>query len=91
MAEKVVGIVKELYTKCDGIKLGLLLMKTTPVTGECHRFQAPANVFFGCTLKANLPIYQTPKIVLKTINQTLHQSLVNWKKSGLSWIIIQNG
>ena len=57
MAEKAVGIVKELYAKCDDIKLGLLLMKTTPVTGECHRFQAPANVFFGCTLKANLPIY----------------------------------
>ena len=34
-------------------------MKTTPVTGEHHRFQAPANVFFGYTLKANLPIYQS--------------------------------
>ena len=32
-------------------------MKTTPVTGEHHRFQAPANVFFGWTLKVNLPIY----------------------------------
>ena len=59
MAEKAVGIVKELYAKCDDIKLGLLLMKTTPVTGEHHRFQAPANVFFGHTLKANLPIYQS--------------------------------
>ena len=57
MAEKAVSIVKELYAKCDDIKLGLLLMKTTPVTGECHRFQAPANVFFGQALKANLPIY----------------------------------
>ena len=57
IAEKAVGIVKELYAKCNDIKLGLLLMETTPVTGECHRFQAPANVFFGWTLKVNLPIY----------------------------------
>ena len=57
MAEKAVNIVKELYAKCDDVKLGLLLMKTTPVTGEHHRFQAPANVFFGRALKANLPIY----------------------------------
>ena len=57
VAEKEVGIVKELYAKCDDVKLGLLLMKTTPVTREHHRFQAPGNVFFGHTLKANLPIY----------------------------------
>ena len=59
LAEKAVGIVKELYSKCGDVKLGLLLMKTTPVTGECHRFQAPASVFFRRTLKANLPIYQS--------------------------------
>ena len=57
MAEKAVGIVKELYAKCDDVKLGLLLMKTTPVSNQCHNFQVPANVFFGCQLKANLPIY----------------------------------
>ena len=57
MAEKAVGIVKELYSKCDDVKLRLLLMKTTPVSNQHHRFQAPANVFFRRTLKANLPIY----------------------------------
>ena len=57
MVEKAVSIVKELYAKCNDIKLGLLLMKTTPVTGEHHRFQAPANVFYRWTFKANLPIY----------------------------------
>ena len=56
-AEKAVGIIKELYTKCHDVKLGLLLMKTTPVSNQCHHFQAPANAFFGCVLKANLPIY----------------------------------
>ena len=56
-AEKAVGIVKELYTKCHDIKLGLLLLKTTPISNEHHHFQAPANAFFGCVLKTNLPIY----------------------------------
>ena len=26
---------------------------------ECHHFQAPGNVFFGCTLKAHMPIYHS--------------------------------
>ena len=55
--EKTVGIVKELYAKCHGIKLGLLLLKTTPVSNGHHSYQAPVNVFFGHQLKANLPIY----------------------------------
>ena len=58
-AEKAVRIVKELYTKCHDVKLGLLLMKTTPVSNKCHHSQAPANAFFGCQLKANLPIYHS--------------------------------
>ena len=56
-AKKAVGIVKELYAKCHDVKLGLLLLKTTPVTNGHHSYQAPANVFFGCQLKANLPLY----------------------------------
>ena len=56
-AEKAVGIVKELYTKCHDVKLGLLLLKTTPISNEHHHFQAPANAFFRRVLKANLPIY----------------------------------
>ena len=50
---------KELYNKCHDIKLGLLLLKTTPVTNEHHSFQAPANAFYGHQLKAHLPIYQS--------------------------------
>ena len=98
MAEKAVGIVKDLYIKCNHVKLGLLLMKTTPVTGECHKFQAPANVFFGCTLKANLPIYwSSSTCTVDTKNSAEnHQSdppskFGELEKSGLSWIIIQNG
>ena len=56
-AEEAVGIVKQLYEWCHDIKLGLLLLKTTPVTDGCHSYQAPVNVFFGHQLKANLPLY----------------------------------
>ena len=56
-AEKAVGIVKQLYEWCHDIKSGLLLLKITPVTDGCHSYQAPANVFFGHQLKANLPLY----------------------------------
>ena len=49
-AKKAVGIVKEMYTKCHDVKLGLLLIKNTPTVtnGNVIHFQAPANVFFGC-------------------------------------------
>ena len=57
MLKKAVGIVKELYTKCHDVKLGLLLLKTTPVTNGHHSFQAPVNVFFGHQLRADLLIY----------------------------------
>ena len=50
------------------IKLGLLLMKTTPVSNQCHHFQAPANAFFGCQLKANLPIYHSSHNVTCTLD-----------------------
>ena len=55
-AEKAVGIVKQIYERCHDVKLGLLLLKTTPITND-QKFQAPCNSFYGCTLKAHLPIY----------------------------------
>ena len=55
--EKAVGIVKELYAKWHDVKIGLLLLKTTPVTNGRHSYQAPVNVFFGHQLKPNLPLY----------------------------------
>ena len=57
--EKAVGIIKQIYERCQDVKLGLLLLKTMPITnqdrGQCHA--APCNYFYGCTLKAHLPIY----------------------------------
>ena len=59
-AEKAVGIIKHIYERCQDVKLGLLLLKTTPITNQATQHQshaAPCNSFYGHTLKAHLPIY----------------------------------
>ena len=38
-AEKVVQMVKAMYAKCRDVKLGLLLLKTTPVVSSQNRDQ----------------------------------------------------
>ena len=60
-AKKAVGIIKQIYERCQDVKLGLLLLKTTPITNrdQSKNHQAPGNVFFGHTIKAHLPIYQS--------------------------------
>ena len=42
--------------KCHNVKMGLLLMKTTPVVSG-HDHKAPAESFFKHQLKANVPIF----------------------------------
>ena len=56
-AEKAVGIIKQIYERCQDVKLGLLLLKKTPITNQSQSHVAPCNSFYGCTLKAHLPIY----------------------------------
>ena len=61
-AEKAVYIIKQIYQKANGIKLALLLLKTTPITnknGTVH--DAPTNMFFGRQLKAHLPMFWCQK------------------------------
>ena len=58
-AEKAVGIVKQIYERCQDVKLGLLLLKTMPITNQNQSHVAPCSLFYGCTLKAYLPIYQS--------------------------------
>ena len=48
--------VKAIYEKCHDIKMGLLMLKTTPVVSG-HDHKAPAETFFKCQLKANIPIF----------------------------------
>ena len=58
-AEKAVGIVKQIYERCQDVKLGLLLLKTMPITNQNQSHVAPCSSFYGCTLKAHLPIYHS--------------------------------
>ena len=57
-AEKAIQSVKAIYENCHDIKMGLLLLKTTPVVSS-HDHKAPAESFFKCQLKANIPIFQS--------------------------------
>ena len=57
--EKAVGIIKQIYERCQDVKLGLLLLKTTPITNQSQSHVAPCNSFYGCTLKAHLPVYRS--------------------------------
>ena len=56
-AEKAVGIIKQIYERCQDVKLGLLLLKTMPITNQNQSHVAPCNSFYGHTLKAHLPVY----------------------------------
>ena len=60
-AEKAVGIIKQIYERCQDVKLGLLLLKTMPITNQDRdqSHTAPCNSFYGHTLKVHLPIYQS--------------------------------
>ena len=56
-AEKAVHVVKQISLKASDVELALLLLKMTPIANENTFVQdAPANLFFGCQLKAHLPI-----------------------------------
>ena len=56
-AEKAVHVVKQIYLKTSDVKLALLTLKMTPIANQRTFVQdAPANLFFGCELKAHLPI-----------------------------------
>ena len=56
-AEKAVGIMKQIYERCQDVKLGLLLLKTMPITNQNQSHVAPCSSFYGRTPKAHLPIY----------------------------------
>ena len=55
-AERTVGIVKEMYTRCgDNFLLGLLVHRTTPLLYMKSKL-SPAELFFGRRLASNLPV-----------------------------------
>ena len=65
-AEKAVGMVKQLYQRCDDVKLGLLLLKTTPISNQKGdpTVKAPCHSFYGCQLKAHLPLYRSANKII---------------------------
>ena len=56
--EKAVQSVKNIYEKYHDIKMGLLLLKTTPMVSG-HNQKGPSESFFNRQLKANLPIFRS--------------------------------
>ena len=63
-AEKAVHVVKQIYMKADDVKLVLLLLKTMPIANNKKLIQeAPANIFYGCQLKAHLPVKRNPTVL----------------------------
>ena len=59
-AEKAVHVVKQIYMKADDVKLALLLLKMMPISNHKNVIQdAPAKLFYGCQLKAHLPVIGT--------------------------------
>ena len=55
-AEREVGIIKEIYTKCgDNFLLRLLVHRTTPLLYMKSKL-SPAELFFGHRLASNLPV-----------------------------------
>ena len=63
-AEKAIHVVKQIYMKADDIKLALLLLKTTPISNNKNVIQeAPAKLFYGCQLKAHLPVKRKPAVI----------------------------
>ena len=56
--EKAIQHVKAIYERCHNVKMGLLLLKTTPVVSG-HDQKSPVESFFKHQLKANVTIFQS--------------------------------
>ena len=51
-AEKAIGMVKQVYTRCTDPLFGMLVLKTVPLLDVK---ESPDKLFFGCVLNTNLP------------------------------------
>ena len=82
--EKAVQTVKNIYEKCHDVKMGLLLLKTTPMVSG-HDQRAPCNVFFQCQLKANLPIFRSAKKTSVSDHENMPVMMSKFKNHKLVW------
>ena len=54
-AERAIGVIKEVYTKCgDDFLLGLLVHRATPLLSSN---KSPAELFLGRKIATNIPLY----------------------------------
>ena len=62
--QKAIHVVKQIYMKAADVKLALLLLKMTPISNHKNVIQdAPAKLFYGCQLKAHLPVKRKPAVI----------------------------
>ena len=71
-AEKAVGMVKQIYTRCDDPLFGMLVLKTVPLQDIK---ESPDKIFFGRPLNTNLP---RPGI----LHQSYDERYINQSASG---------
>ena len=91
-AERAVGIVKEVYTKCkDNFLLVLLVHHTTPLLYMKSKLN-PAELFFGHRLASNLPIIHSSNPELVAEQQPLDDSSrtrnVNFEPGDSVWVCL---
>ena len=90
-AEKAIGMVKQIYTRCEDPPFGMLVLKTVPLMDVK---ESSDKIFFGCTLNTNLP---RPNPVHKSykeryINQDASSGLLStrdFKENDPVWVKIR--
>ena len=90
-AERAVGIVKEIYTKCgDNFLLGLLVHRTTPLLYMKSKL-SPAELFFGRRLASNLPVIHNsnPELVAEQPSDDSSRTRnVNFEPGDNVWVCL---
>ena len=81
-AERAVGVVKEIYSKCkDNFLLGLLVHRSTPLLYP--KAKSPAELFLGCKIATNIPYipFRTAALMhrLRNVNDHDHDNVCRFK------------
>ena len=70
-------------------KLALLLLKTTPISNNKKLIQeAPANLFYGCQLKAHLPVKRKPAVIQNLDDDTTSEVPSKYSVGEEVWVKI---
>ena len=74
-AEKAVGMVKQIYTRCDDLLFGMLVLKTVPLL---DLKELPDKFFYGCSLNTNLP-------KSTCVHKSYEERYINKESSGMRY------